>query len=225
MAAEMFHDGGALVRFAGFCLWFMMLGSKKRENPDMTYHDGIDHKGKADIVNRPIGDFTPLQALCSGVFKHLAQSLHLFISFVFDYPPLGFIALGCEHVVAVPNQHGQHLLLQLPLLSQPLLLPVLPAVLFAAQDNVRDCAKRLVICDCANLVRGQGVVEGAAKVANGELCLGEIVVGLHVLGGEAEAGLAVGDDGFPVAELEAGHGAVGVERWIFGVGDDAELYM
>jgi hypothetical protein len=46
-------------------------------------------------------------------------------------------------------------------------------------------------------------------------------VGLHVLGGEAEAGLAVDDDGFPVAELEAGHGAVGVERWVFGVDNDA----
>lgn len=74
-------------------------------------------------------------------------------------------------------------------------------------------------------MRGEGVFEGAVEVADGELGLGEVVVGLHVLGGEGEAGRAVGDDGFPVAELEAGHGAVGVEGWVFGVGDDAVMLL
>lgn len=190
----------------------------------MTYHNRINHDGEADVVNRPVRDFTSLQALFSGILKDVAESLHLFIRFLPNDAPLNLIALHLEHIVAVPNQHLQHLLLQLPLLPQPLLLPVLPAILFAAQDNVCDCAERLVIRGCANLVRGQGVCQGAVKVTDGELCLGEIVVGLHVLGGEAEAGSAVCDDGFPVAELEAGHGAVGVERWVFGVDDDA-VYM
>jgi hypothetical protein len=226
MAAEMLHDGGALVRLAGFRLCFislekriLILGSKE----NMTYHDGIDHNGETDVVNCPVGNFTPLQALCSCIFKDFAESRHFFIRLLFNNFPLSFIALRRKHLVTIPNQHRQHLLLQLPLLPQPLLLPIFPAVLFALQDNVRDCAERLVIRSGANLVRGQSVCEGAVKVANGELCLGEIVVGLHVLGREAEAGLAVGDDGFPVAELEAGHGAVGVERWIFGIGNDAGI--
>lgn len=74
-------------------------------------------------------------------------------------------------------------------------------------------------------MRCQGVGECAVKVADGELRLGEVVVGFHVLRSEAEAGLAVGDDGFPVAQLEAGHGAVSVESWVFGVCDDAELHV
>lgn len=53
------------------------------------------------------------------------------------------------------------------------------------------------------------------------LGLGEAVVCFHVLGGDGDAGVAVGYDGLPVAKLEAGSGAVGIEGWVVGVGDDA----
>lgn len=188
-----------------------------------THYDGIDHDVEANVVNRPVGNLALLLALRSGGFKDAAEDGHLFVCLFLNHPPLDVVARRHihEHLVAILPQQVQHLLLHLVLQPQALLLPVPPAILLAPQDHAGDCAEGLVVCGCAELVRCQGVFQGAVEVADRELGLGEIVVGLHVVWRQRQADLAVGDDGVPVAELEAGHCAVGVERWVFGVGDDA----
>ena len=53
-------------------------------------------------------------------------------------------------------------------------------------------------------------VEGVVVVLEGELRLGEVVERLEVVGGELEAGVAVGDDAVPELELQPRERPVGV---------------
>lgn len=119
--------------------------------------------------------------------------------------------------MALPAQHVQRLGLQVVLLPEAHLLLVVPPLLLALEDHGGDGGEGLVVCGGAELVGLQGAGEGGVVVAQGEEGLREVVVCFHGGGGQGEAGLAVGHDGVPVAELEAGHGAVGVEGWVLGV--------
>ena len=79
----------------------------------------------------------------------------------------------------------------------------------------------LVVCGDAELVGFEGVFEGVVVVLEREVGLREVVVCFHVVGGEAEALVAVVEDAVPVVHLESGHGAVGVEGGVGWVGDEA----
>lgn len=188
-----------------------------------TYNDGVDHDVEAYIVNSPFGNLALLLVLLPRGFKDAPQGIQPLIRLFFNGLLLRLVLRrhGGEHLVPLLAQQLGHPVLELALLPKALLLAIRPALLLAAENDAGHRCEGLVVVGGAELVRGEGVGEGGVEVAQGELGLGEVVVGLHVVGGEGEAGLAVGDDGVPVAELEAGHGAVGVEGWVFRVGDDA----
>ena len=71
----------------------------------------------------------------------------------------------------------------------------------------------------AQRVGAQGVVQRVVEGAQRQVGLRQRVVRLHAVGRALQALSAVGYCAVPLAELEAGHGAVGVEGCVGGVDD------
>ncbi|KUI63552.1 hypothetical protein VM1G_11994 [Cytospora mali] len=183
--------------------------------------DWVHHNTKSNIIDGPVRHRPPLALLAPRQLERTPHGSNLGVPLGLDIPPLALIVRTLRHsLLRLAHQQLQDLPLELAALAQAGALPAVPALLPAAQDELRHGAERLVLCPGGDLVRALGVLERDVKVLELDLRLGHLEEGLHVVWGEGEAGLAVGDGVLPALELDTCHGAVGVEAGVFGVGDD-----